>query len=173
MSKAPEIRRGSGFTPAARLLQSRIRAAGEKRGFAVSRLLTHWEEIVGPQIAAACRPVEVKYGREGMGAALTVLVSGPMAPMVEMQKERLRERVNAVYGYAAVSRILLTQTAAAGFAEGQTPFQAAPAAAPRTDPAVIARAAEVAGPVQDADLRSALEIMARNVLARPLSKESK
>lgn len=69
------------------------------------------------------------YGREGMGASLTLLVSGAMAPMVEMQKEQLRDRVNAVYGYAAISRILLTQTAATGFAEGQASF--APAAAPK------------------------------------------
>lgn len=166
-------RRQRGFEPAVGLMKDQIRHAGESRGFAVARLLTHWSEIAGPDLAAQCRPVKVGYGREGLGATLTLLVPGALAPMVEMQKERLRERVNAVYGYAAVSRILLTQTAAAGFAEGQTPFQAAPAAAPRTDPAVIARAAEVAGPVQDADLRSALEIMARNVLARPLSKESK
>ena len=35
------------------------------------------------------------YGKGGMGATLTLLTTGPMAPMVEMQKERLRERVNA------------------------------------------------------------------------------
>lgn len=170
MSKAPEIRRGSGFTPAARLLQSRIRAAGEKRGFAVSRLLTHWEEIVGPQIAAACRPVEVKYGREGMGAALTLLVSGPMAPMVEMQKAQILDRVNACYGYRAIARLRITQTAAtgfapmpaaapAGFAEAQDGFAAAPKA---PDPRAVAAAEGIA----DTELRLALAALAANVLGK-------
>ena len=42
---------------------------------------------------------------------------------------RLKERVNAVYGYAAITRIHLTQTAATGFAEGQAEFTPAPKAA--------------------------------------------
>ena len=165
-------RRQRGFEAAAGLMKDQVRHAGESRGFAVARLLTHWPEIAGADLAGLCRPVKVGYGREGFGATLTLLVAGAVAPMVEMQKERLRERVNAAYGYAAISRILLTQTAARGFAEGQTPFAPAPQAPPRPDPAVVARAAEVAGNVQDADLRSALEIMARNVLARRTPKES-
>ena len=36
-----------GFAQAASLLVPRIRAVGEARGFAVTRLLTHWAEIVG------------------------------------------------------------------------------------------------------------------------------
>ena len=46
--------------------------------------------------------------------------------MVQMQLPKLRERVNACYGYNAISRILLTQTAPTGFAEGQAEFAPAP-----------------------------------------------
>ena len=35
-----------GFSRAAALMQTRIRSASEKRGFAVTRLLTHWAEVV-------------------------------------------------------------------------------------------------------------------------------
>lgn len=165
-------RRQRGFEPAAGLMKDQIRSAGESRGFAVARLLTHWTEIAGTELSAICRPVKVGYGREGLGATLTLLVPGAVAPMVEMQKERLRDRVNAAYGYAAIARILLTQTSASGFAEGQTPFQPAPAAPPPPDPALSERAAKVTGAVTDAELRSALEIMARNVLARRTPKEN-
>ena len=120
---------------------------------------------------AITRPVKVGYGREGMGASLTLLTTGAVAPMVEMQKERLRERVNAAYGYAAISRILLTQTAASGFAEGQAEFTHAPKAAAPPDPAILAKAAETAAPVKDPDLRAALEAMAQNILTRRNSKE--
>lgn len=162
----PPSRRERGFEPTGGLLKQQIRTAGESRGFAVARLLTHWPEVAGEELARITRPVKVGYGREGMGASLTLLTTGAMAPMVEMQKERLRERVNAAYGYAAISRILLTQTAATGFAEGQAEFSPAPKAAAAPDPQVLAKAAETAAPVQDPDLRAALEAMAQNILTR-------
>ena len=43
--------------------------------------------------------------------------------MLEMEKEHLREKVNAVYGYNAIARIRITQTASTGFAEGQADFR--------------------------------------------------
>jgi hypothetical protein len=159
-----------GFEPAASLVQDRIRKAGESRGFAVSRLLTHWAEIVGADIAAATRPVKMGYGREGIGAALTVLAPGPMAPLIEMQRETIRARVNACYGYNAVSRVVIVQTAASGFAEGQTPFAPAkpkPAARAPADPAIAAAAHGHALGVADEGLRQALETLARNILSRP------
>ena len=67
----------------------------------MTRLLTHWEEAVGQDIAAIARPVNIGYGRGSFGATLTVLTTGAQAPMLEMQKEQLREKVNAVYGYNA------------------------------------------------------------------------
>ena len=165
-------RRMRGFEPAAGLLQDRIRKAGETRGFAVSRLLTHWAEIVGAETATCTRPVKMGYGREGMGATLTLLTSGPMAPLIEMQKEMIRARVNACYGYNAVSRVMIVQTAASGFAEGQTPFDTAPpnAATPAPDPAVISAARDHSAGVADDGLRQALEHLARNVLSRPKTR---
>lgn len=165
------IRRERGFEPASRLLVERIRTAGESRGFAVSRLLTQWPEIAGEELSRITRPVKISYGREGFGATLTLLTTGAVAPMVEMRKEQLREKVNAVYGYSAIARILLTQTASSGFAEGQAQFTHAPKAPPAPDPAVVARAAETAAPIKDDGLRAALETLARNVLTRRKPKE--
>lgn len=164
-------RRMRGFEPTARLLAERIRTAGESRGFAVARLLTHWPEIAGEELSRVTRPVKVHYGREGMGASLTLLTTGSNAPIIEMQKEKLRERVNAVYGYAAISRILITQTAATGFAEGQAAFTTKPKAAPVPDPQVQAEAARTAAPIHDEGLRMALEALAQNILTRRKSKE--
>lgn len=158
-------RGGRGFRHAAGLLQSRIRAAGESRGFAVSRLLTHWDEVAGADIAAMARPVSISYGRGGLGATLVLLTTGARAPMLEMQKDRVRERVNACYGYAAISRIRITQTAPTGFSEGQAAFVSAPKAAPRPDPDIADAARRAAAPVADDSLRAALEALARNVLS--------
>jgi hypothetical protein len=82
-----------------------------------------------------------------------------------MQKEKLRAAVNGVYGYNAISRIVLTQTAATGFAEGQAEFIAAPKAQLATSipPEVVALAERDAKAVQDTGLRRALETLAKNV----------
>jgi len=156
-----------GFKRTGALLGDRVRKAGESRGFAVSRVLTQWAEIVGSDIAAIARPVEVGYGRGGFGATLTVLTTGAQAPMLDMQKDRLREKVNAVYGYNAISRIRITQTAATGFAEGQAVFAPAAAPEPPLPDAEIQRAAsDVAKGAHDPTFRAALERLAQNVLSK-------
>lgn len=164
-----EDRRGKqGFTRAATLVAGRIRVAGESRGFAVSRLLTHWEEVVGAAVARVAQPVGVTYGREGFGATLTLLVPGPQAPMVELQKDQIREKVNACYGYRAIARVRITQTAAQGFAEAQAAWGAAPptAAAAGPPPEILERAESVAAQVENTELRLALAALAANVLSR-------
>ena len=166
-AQAEPIRRMRGFEPASGLLQQRIRAAGEVRGFAVTRLLTQWAEVAGPDMARITRPVKVGYGREGMGATLTLLVAPAHAPMVQMDLPRLKDRVNAAYGYAAIARISLTQTATTGFAEGQAQFTpAAPKPLSAPDPALQAAARAVAAPLKDDALRAALEALAENILSR-------
>ncbi|MGR3435934.1 MAG: DUF721 domain-containing protein [Shimia sp.] len=163
-AKATPARRGRGPRSVASLLEGRIRKAGESRGFAETRLLTRWPEIVGPDIAARARPVNVSYAKGGFGATLTLLTTGAHAPMLQMELPRLRETVNAVYGYNAISRIRITQTAPTGFAEGQVAFAPKAEAPPAPDPALDARAEATAAPIDDPDLRGALAALARSVL---------
>lgn len=155
-----------GFKRTDSLLSAKIRKASESRGFAQSRLLTQWTEIVGQDVAAISRPVEVSYGRGGMGATLTLLTTGANAPMLEMQKEQLRAKVNAVYGYNAIARVRVTQTAATGFAEGQVAFDARPKTPQETppDPVIRQRAAETVGSMGDETLRDALARLGENIL---------
>jgi hypothetical protein len=101
-----------------------------------------------------------------MGATLTLLVASAHAPMVQMQLPRIVEKVNAVYGYRAISRISLTQTAATGFAEGQAEFITKPKTTPAPAPAVVAEARETTAPIADPGLRAALEALAQNILTR-------
>ena len=166
MAARPSTTRG--FKRTASVLSERIRRAGESRGFAVSRLLTHWSEIAGPEVAGIARPVNISYGRGGLGATLTVLTTGPQAPMLEMQKDKLREKVNAVYGYNAITRVRITQTAPSGFHEGQVLFEHAkkPDAAP-PDPKTVHEVAKTVSPVKSDDLRAALERLGQNVLSKP------
>lgn len=159
-------RRMRGFEAASGFLRDPIRHAGESRGFAVARLLTHWPEVAGEDLARMTRPVKIGYSRDGLGATLTLLVASAHAPMVQMQLPKLVEKVNAVYGYAAISRIALTQTAATGFSEGQAEFVAAPPAARGPAPEIVEEAREKTAPIADPGLRAALEALAQNILTR-------
>ncbi|QDY68375.1 DUF721 domain-containing protein [Qingshengfaniella alkalisoli] len=163
-STYPRRRRGKGFTKAGGLVQTQIRKVGETRGFAVSRLVTHWAEVVGDDIAKLCQPLKVSYAKGGMGGTLTVLTRGAAAPMVQGYLPSIRDRVNACYGYNAISRVSVTQTAPMGFAEGQTPFTYR-----RTQPVVPApqdhpKAREAAAGVSDPGLRAALESLGANIM---------
>jgi hypothetical protein len=158
-----------GFSRASTLMQSRIRKASEDRGFAVTRLLTHWAEVVGEATSQIATPVNVSYGKGGMGATLTLLTTGAQAPMLEMQKEQIREKVNACYGYRAISRVRITQTAPTGFAEGRVAFAAAPKVRQAPDPAVQSAAKALSENIQSDDLRAALAALGANVLSKQKS----
>ena len=170
--RAKAARRMRGFEPASGLLRDPIRKAGESRGFAVTRLLTHWPEIAGPDLAPMCRPVKVSYAQQGIGATLTLLASGAAAPLVQMQTEKLRDKVNAIYGYAAISRVRVTQTSARGMApqlaEAQRPFEGPNIAKP--SPEALSRAQQVVEGmtegVNDGGLKAALDRLATQVLMR-------
>lgn len=160
------VRKSRGFARASTLVQSRVRSASEGRGFAQTRLLTHWAEVVGEDIAKTAQPVQIGYNKGGMGATLTLLTTGAMAPMLEMQKEKVREKVNACYGYNAISRIRITQTAPIGFSEGRIAFEGAPKRSPKVDPQAVAKARAATQNVQSEDLRRALEALGSNVISK-------
>jgi hypothetical protein len=116
--------------------------------------LTHWEEIVGAEVASIALPLKITYGR-GFGGTLVLLTTGAHAPVLEMRGTEIVDRVNACYGYRAVSRVQVTQTAPTGFAEGQVAFRSAqkgPEAAP--DPERLAKATEGLDEIENEDLRA-------------------
>ncbi len=165
MTRAPSEtpkRRKRGFEAAATLLAGDLKGPAEKRGFADAKLLTHWAEIVGQDIAGIARPVEITHGR-GFGGTLVVLTTGGNAPVLEMQKDRLVEKVNACYGYRAVSRVHITQTAPVGFSDGKVAFQEQPAQPRQPDRAKLDRAMTEIEEIEDEGLRDALARLARNV----------
>ena len=166
-------RRGRGFSTVSGVLQTRIRKAAETRGFAISRLLTHWEAVAGPELSRLSHPVKVGYPRQCKGATLTLLCRGAHAPLVQAQLPLLREKVNACYGYNAISRILITQTHSAGFTEDDWEAPKAAPEKPVIDPKLKKRAASSVSEVRDDGLKDALERLGHSILARAeLEKEN-
>ena len=151
-------------------MQTRIRQASEGRGFSQSRVLTHWAEIVGQDVARCAQPVNVSYAKGGLGATLTLLTTGAHAPILEMQKEQIRERVNACYGYGAISRVRITQTAPTGFGDERASFRHAPRTS-TPDSTVRDAAKALAQNCRDDELREALVALGANVLSKQKTEQ--
>jgi hypothetical protein len=159
--KDKPARLSRGFVRAGGLIEPQMRTAAARRGYLQARLRALWPDIAGPEFAAICAPVRLARSRGPAGGLLTVAVSGPHAPQLQMLVPLLRERLNAALGPGTVGRIQLTQ-AAHGFAEPPAPrFEAGPAPVP--DLGQVGRKLSSIG---DGELRDALETLARNVLSR-------
>jgi len=120
----PRRSKTRGFVHAAGLMSGQMRKVTGARGFSQARLLTHWEEVVGPALAKITRPSKISFAKEGFGATLTIFANGANGPEIQMQLQDIRARVNACYGYNAISRVRITQVDrhGLGFAEEQAAF---------------------------------------------------
>src|SRR5262249_22736439 len=155
-----------------------------KFGFTTAQLVTDWPTIVGRDLAAVCAPERLKWqprpqpaklaaadqptpqrpappmaGRpERRGATWVVRVEGARALDLQYRSRQLLERVNAYFGYAAVSELRLLQAplAPALPARGR-------ARAPVAD--VAAAAAVLGAGIGDLALRQALQRLAAHVQA--------
>jgi hypothetical protein len=150
-----------GFVRAGGLIDDQMRRCAGKRGFAQARLRALWPDIAGPEFAAICAPLRLARARGPAGGLLTLAVSGPHAPKLQMLLPLLRERINAALGPGTVGRIQLTQATAQGFAE--PPRRFAPAPPP---PVELGPVSGTLSSIGDGELRGALETLARNVLSR-------
>lgn len=96
--------------PLAASMPAITRAALGKKGFALASLLTEWEAIVGPGLAGYAMPLRLAKPRdESQGATLEIRVEGAAALELQHSEPRVLERINAHFGYAAVSRLKLRQ----------------------------------------------------------------
>lgn len=139
-----------------------IRPALSKRGFSETRIIVEWDAVVGEHMGGLCRPLKLGYAaREGIGGTLTLGVTGAGALEVQHLVSQIMERVNAHYGYRAVSRIRLSQIGAEAFAR-----HGKRSAAPQPRPEAVTRVREAVGSVRDDGLRDALEQLGRNISLR-------
>ena len=162
--------------------------AFEKFGFATAAVLTDWKSIVGPEIAACTAPERLRWPRpaEGgdssaagtrraagsragaasvthTGATLMLRVEPSRALDVQYKTAQIVERINAYFGYLAVTDIRLTQA----------PLERSKTAMPQRSqpsPKSVLKASMMrtdASGIDDADLRQALERLGSSIGAAP------
>ena len=79
-------------------------------GFIQSSVVSRWADIVGERYARVSCPESIKFpAGKRAGGALTLLVEGAHAPLIQHLAPMIIERVNRFFGYAAVNRVIFRQ----------------------------------------------------------------
>ena len=116
MSDAPKEkpkRRRSRLFPlsAQNLVEPLLAAAVKERGFGEVQILTRWKDIVGPKLAAQCRPMHVQGGRGKQAErVLVVQVNPAFATDLQHQHPQILERIATFCGAKFVTKLQYVQT---------------------------------------------------------------
>jgi hypothetical protein len=153
MSKFPPKPGPISAKPLGILLNDVFAEAYAKQGFAARELVTRWEQIAGPEIAAHAEPLKMQWPRPVEGqpqepATLVLRVEGPMALEIQHSADVILERVNRFFGWSAVGKLAFRQ---APLSRPRRPVRPGP-----PDPKVVAKVAESLGDIEDEQLKTAL-----------------
>lgn len=93
----------------------------EQHGLATAQVILRWAELAGPDLARVTRPLRVSWPRPAdeagivspqprrMGATLVVACESAYALDLQFAIPGLIERVNLLYGWQAVTRLVIRQ----------------------------------------------------------------
>ena len=143
--------------PVAELIGATLDPIARKRGLARAELLSWWPDIVGAAYAGHTAPERIRWPRDGTTATLIVRCDPALSLQFAHETDRVRERVNAYFGYPAVGAVRIVQkTLGSG-----RPESSKADSGPRISAATKDRLDRFEGP-----LRESLRALARNILAR-------
>src|SRR6202023_3997555 len=100
--------------PLADLVAACVAGVFERQGFTSREIVTHWDDIVGPEVAAIAEPIRMQWIRsrdpdESPPATLVLRVEGPAAIEIQHMSAVIIERVNRYFGWQALAGIALRQ----------------------------------------------------------------
>jgi hypothetical protein len=126
------VRAKSGARAIGSYVAKALDPAARARGFATTALLSDWPAIVGRDLAQFTMPDRVSWprrrdeteveatkgGRRGQGATLVLRIEGPRAIEVQHRAGQILERVNAYFGYRAITEMRILQAPVIRAAKG-------------------------------------------------------
>ncbi len=163
-------RGGYGLRALGNSLTAVTKRAFARRGLTGADLARQWPAIVGRDLAAQCRPRQLRFPKAGeaVDGRLTLRVAPGWALEVQHLEPLMLERINGYFGYRAVTRLVLQQGPLpplgknghdAGAGRRRETREAPPA---RLDEALAAKLSTV----EDPELRAALEGLGRSLKGR-------
>ena len=91
------------------MIEPMVAPSANERGFAISRLISHWHDIVG-DTAAWCRPADIHFPRGSRNnGTLKLQITSGRGPQAQAMSAQIIDQVNAAFGYQAVGRVTLVQ----------------------------------------------------------------
>jgi hypothetical protein len=94
------------------MIEPMVAPAAQERGFAISRLISHWCDIVG-DLSEWCRPAGIYFARGcRKNGTLKLQIASGRGPQAQATTKQIINAVNAAFGYEAINRITLVQTLA-------------------------------------------------------------
>ena len=160
------MRRGRALLPVDGLAVAAADKVLRKRGFAQATLIRAWPTIVGETFARVSIPEKISYPpHRRSGGVLHLRVERGAALEIQHQEPRLIERINATFGYAAISRIAIRQ--------GPLPRTARRRRVPlgRASAAEQERIADAVSGIASGSLRKALADLGSAIAARDAAKD--
>ena len=136
--------------PVGGLLAPILRPAFRKRAPATAQLLSDWDAIMGPALAAVSVP------RKLFSGSLTIACSGPIAMELQHLAPQIIERINVHFGQPLVTRLR--------FAQDIAPPKPPP---PRPSPKATEAARQAVQSLPEGRLRDALIGLGAHLLAKP------
>ncbi len=149
--------------PLAHMVERLVRPLLGPQGYAHGAIVTKWPDIVGREMARHTQPQRLIFSRDGVSGGTLHLRcdSGAVAIEVQHREPQLIERINAFFGYRAVTRLKLLQ--------GPLPGRntAAAASSPRPlSPEEAEDLSKTIAMVDDNEIRAALEHLGRCIKTR-------
>jgi hypothetical protein len=138
--------------PLADLVDGTLQAVFARQGFAAVDIVSHWEDIVGPELANRTEPMRLVWPRRDdpdSSGTLTVRVEGAYALELQHLAPQVMERVNRYFGWACVGRMAIRQ----GPVTRRTRAPDLPVEPPAE---VVTAVAETLGEFEDEDLKASL-----------------
>lgn len=144
----------------------------ERHGFHAAEILLNWPAIVGTEIASFTLPYRVRWPKapdrivqddrpaagRGQKTALDILVEGGRAHEIPYRKRAILERINAYFGYRAVTDVHPISA--------PLPRNERPRPLRRPSEAAVAAQRKALPPIADDGLAQALARLGANVAAR-------
>jgi hypothetical protein len=100
--------------PLADLVTTCVADVFARQGFTSCEIVTHWDDIVGPEVAGLAEPIRMQWIRsrapdESPPATLVLRVEGPAALEIQHMAGAIIDRVNGYLGWRAVDKLSLRQ----------------------------------------------------------------
>lgn len=136
-----------------------------RKFISLGRILTSWNDIVGPDMASRAQPVKLNYrkpkdAKDKPQASLDIGVSSADAAVLHYQKDLILERLNQIFGERWITAIRFVHQAANN-------EDALPAAPPKPlSAADMEQISQTVAAVEDPEIRKRLEKLGQGVLRK-------